>query len=285
MKDLLTQGFKRLVGSTPSYPRGERSAHITAIATVKGGVGKTTTAVNLAWGLAKQGRRVLLLDLDAQGHCASSLRAEVPAAPVVKHTVSQILLSDDGLQMLDAAFATTLPTLDMTQADPSLAEAEGRLGQKIGKEQLLAEALSITATHYDDIILDCPPNKGNLTLNALMAAHEVLIPTDLSPLGVQGVDELLGTVMTVRQRLKHPLNVLGVLFTRVDGRTSSMNDAVRERVAQAWEGMLFETEIGINTALAHAQMSGESIFSHDPKSRGAKDYTTLVEEVLRRRSS
>lgn len=284
MKDLLTQGFKRLVGAAPSYPRGERAARILAVATVKGGVGKTTTAVNLAWGLAKLGRRVLLVDLDAQGHCASSLRDEVPQAPVIKHSVSEILLSDDGLQMIDAAFSTGLPTLDMTQADPGLAEAEGRLGQKIGKELLLSEALEITATHYDDIILDCPPNKGNLTLNALMAAHEVLIPTDLSPLGVQGVDELLGTVMTVRQRLKHPLQVLGILFTRVDGRTSSMNDAVRQRVASAWEGMVFDAEIGINTALAHAQMSGVSIFSHDSNSRGAKDYAALVDEVLARRA-
>lgn len=284
MRSFLTQGLKKWVGNESQYAHGDRHARILAIATVKGGVGKTTTSVNLASGLARfGGKKVLLIDLDAQGHCCTSLSSQMPNRPVIKHSLSEILLGTQNQQVLDAIFSTTIPNLDMTLADATLAEAEGRLGQKIGKELLLREALSITRTHYDEIIIDCPPNKGNLTLNALLAADEVLIPTDLSPLSVQGADELLETVMTVRQRLHHPLDVLGVLCTRVDGRTSKMNDTIMSQVEEAWGALLFESSIGINTDLGKAQLAGEDIYTNAPNSRGAKDYETLVEEVLARR--
>ena len=216
MRNLITNGLKRLVKRDEKYPRGSRNAQVLAVATVKGGVGKTTTAVNLASGLARfESARVLLVDLDAQGHCTTSLSSRLSSS-VRKTPVSDILLSDEELEVLDASVPTGLEGLDVTPADSGLAEAEGRIGQKIGKESLLSDALEATRTHYDYIIIDSPPNKGNLTLNALVAADKVLIPTDLSALSVQGADELMGTVMTVNNRLGHDLEVLGVVLTRVD---------------------------------------------------------------------
>ena len=284
MRQLLSNSLRRLVNKPePSrYARGTREAVVVAVATVKGGVGKTTTAVNLACGLAAlRGLRVLLVDLDAQGHCATSLRAHMPSEPVAE-AVSEILLAEDRRQLLDAVVSAQVPGLDITPADAGLAEAEGRLGQKIGKELLLRDALSITRTHYDVVIIDCPPNKGNLTLNALLAADQVLVPADLSPLAIQGAAELLETALVVRERLNHPLGVLGVLLTRVDGRTSAMNEAIRGEIREAWDALLLPVEIGVNTQLARAQHEGQHIFAYDPRSRGAQHYEALVDEVIAR---
>jgi chromosome partitioning protein len=205
----------------------------------------------------------------------------MPSEPLCK-PLSEVLLSDDRLQLLDALVSTKLPRLDLTPADPALAEAEGRLGQKIGKELLLRDALSITRTHYDYIIIDCPPNKGNLTLNALLAADHVLIPCDLSPLALQGADELVSTVITVNERLHHPLSVLGLLVTRVDNRNSSVNEAMRRRLLDAWGELLLQTEIGVNTQISKAQMAGSPIWDFAPTSRAAAHHTALVEEVVAR---
>jgi chromosome partitioning protein len=282
MRNLITNGLKRLVKTEEKYPRGDRHAKILAVATVKGGVGKTTTAVNLAAGLAKfEGAKVLLIDLDAQGHCTTSLSARLSTS-VRKKPVSEILLSDDPLELLDARTSAGIDNLDLTPADPGLAEAEGRIAQKIGKESLLRDALKITRTHYDYIVIDSPPNKGNLTLNALVAADKVLIPTDLSALSVQGADELIGTVVTVNERLGHNLGVLGVVLTRVDGRTQSINEQILGQIEEAWKDLLLDTRIGINTALAKAQLEGQAIYEFAPDSRGAEHYEALVREVARK---
>lgn len=280
MRKLISHGLKRLTRTESRYTRGTRDAVVIAVATVKGGVGKTTTSVNLASALAQHGR-VLLIDLDAQGHCSTSLSAKLPADPVAT-PLSRVLLSDDKLQVLDSRVTSQITDLDVTPADSGLAEAEGLMGQKIGKELLLRDALTITRTHYDFIVVDCPPNKGNLTLNALLAADHVLVPTDLSPLAIQGADELLGAVATVNDRLGHPLNLLGIVLTRVDGRNVTMNASIRETIADAWGELVFDTEIGVNTALAKAQHAGEPIFTYDDRSRGAKHYTDLTVEVLGR---
>lgn len=283
MRNLITSGLKRLVRSESRYPQGTKAAKVVAIATVKGGVGKTTTAVNLAANLASdQGQKVLLIDLDAQGHCTTSLSAVVESRREGVVPVHEVLLSEERRQILDSVVSTAIEGLDLTLADPGLAEAEGRISQKIGKELLLRDALAITRTHYDVILIDCPPNKGNLTLNALLAADYVLIPTDLSPLSVQGADELVETVLTVRDRLGHGLEVLGVVLTRVDGRTAKLNDEIRQTIEEAWGELVLKRSIGINTALAQAQLAGEPIFRHDPKSRGAEHYRELAQEVAKR---
>ncbi len=283
MRNLITSGLKKLVKSDSRYSRGDRQATVVCVATVKGGVGKTTTAVNLAAALAaNHDKRVLLIDLDAQGHCTTSLQAVVDVDESEASAVHEVLLADDDLEMLDAAVATDIEGLDITLADAELADAEGRISQKIGKELLLRDALEVTRTHYDVILIDCPPNKGNLTLNALLASDQVLIPTDLSPLSVQGADELIDTVLTVRRRLGHELEVLGVVLTRVDGRTVTINEEVRESIDEAWGELVLEQHIGINTRLAQAQLEGEPIFEHAPDSRGARHYRKLAEETLQR---
>ncbi len=280
MRNLITNGLRKLVKSEQQYPHGDRHATIISVATVKGGVGKTTTSVNLAAGLAQFGKkRVLLVDLDAQGHCSTSLSATMPPRGG-KHSISEVLMSEEPLELLDAAIPSGVKGLDVTPADPGLGEAEGRISQKIGKEMLLRDALRITRTHYDIVLLDCPPNKGNLTLNAMLASDYVLVPTDLSPLSVQGADELLGTVMTVNERLGHDLDLLGVVLTRVDGRNVSMNDTMLSQIQQAWGELLLETQIGVNTQLAKAQLEGRPIFEFAANSRGAEHYEALAREVL-----
>ncbi len=283
MRDLITSGLKKLVKGDNRYKKGDKQGVVVAVATVKGGVGKTTTSVNLAAELAaNHNKRVLLVDLDAQGHCTTSLESVVDEPSAERRRVSQILMSDDDEQILDAAVPTEVQGLDITWADEGLAEAEGRISQKIGKELLLRDALNITRTHYDVILIDCPPNKGNLTLNALLAADQALIPTDLSPLSVQGADELIGTVMTVRNRLNHPLEILGVVLTRVDGRTVTINSEVMETIQEAWGELVVEQHIGINTKIAQAQLEGEPIHSYAPKSRGAEHYGKLAKELVGR---
>ena len=147
---------------------------------------------------------------------------------------------------------------------------------------LLRDALAITRTHYDVILIDCPPNKGNLTLNALLAADYVLIPTDLSPLAVQGADELIDAVLTVNERLHHKLDVLGVVLTRVDGRNVSLNDEIRKQIKDAWGDYVLSSEIGVNTQLSQAQHEGQPIFAFAPKSRGAAHYSALAQEIYNR---
>ncbi|WP_230467155.1 ParA family protein [Lujinxingia vulgaris] len=253
------------------------------MATVKGGVGKTTTAVNLASALATfHDKKVLLIDLDAQGHCSTSLSSALPTAGPEPTPISEVLLSEERLDVLDARRSTTITNLDLTPADRGLAEAEGRISQKIGKELLLRDALEYARTHYDVILMDCPPNKGNLTLNALLAADQVLIPTDLSPLSVQGADELLETVLTIRDRLHHRVEILGVVLTRVDGRNVTINQEILQSIEAAWGDLVLGQTIGINTQLARAQLSGESIFDHAPQSRGAAHYKALADEVMAR---
>lgn len=279
MRNLISNGIKKLVDSDPEYARGTRAGRVLSVATVKGGVGKTTTAVHLACGLARfEDARVLLVDLDAQGHCSTSLSAYQTDGPDAE-PLGEVLLDEEGQQVLDSVTSTGLEGLDLTPADPNLSETEGRIAQKIGKERRLRDSLEITRTHYDYVVVDCPPNKGNLTLNGLIASDRVLIPTDLSPLSVQGADELMGTVLAVNNRLDHDLEILGVLLTQVDGRTSAVNDDVLDTIENAWGELVLETEIGINTALKKAQMAGEPVYEYAPKSRGAEHYEALTEEV------
>jgi len=253
---------------------------VLAIAAQKGGVGKTTTAVSLAVGLATGHRlRVLLVDLDNQGHVASSLRDHMRATAI--ETVSTVLLAREP-DMTRAAVPTTIDGLWVTGADRQLAHTEAQLASRIGRDLLLRRALANARGRFDLIVIDCPPNLGLLTVNALVAADQVLVPCDLSILSLEGVDGLIETLRNLEISFGRAPEVLGLLHTRVDRRNVRHNAAIRTAVAARYAGFALATEIGVNTALADAQLHGRSIFHAHPDSRGAADYRALAAEVAPR---
>jgi chromosome partitioning protein len=287
MRNLLRSSLRRIVGGhetgapapvtqspiRPRRPRGKRSARVVAVAAQKGGVGKTTTSVNLAAAMARfHGKRVLLVDLDPQGHVSRSLRAQIHAGG---GCLSEVLGSDGALEVLDVVTSTAIPGLDVTPGDQGLAQAENLLNARIGKELVLREALEVTKTWYDLIVLDCPPHLGNLTVGGLVAADDVLIPCDPSPLALTGVHALANAITGVA-RLNPTIGVLGVLLTRVDGRNLTLNEAIIGEIEGAFGDALLPVRVGINSALGKAQHAGEDIFAYAPDSRGARHYAALA---------
>jgi len=291
MRRLLKSGLKRLATrtdlpqntapeiSSPQHPIGDKDALIIAVATQKGGVGKTTTSVSLASALARfHGLKVLLVDLDPQGHVVTALSQQVEPGG---GRLSWVLTDErEGREVLEITTTTSIDGLDVTPVDPRLGNAEDLIGTRIGKEFILRDALEATRTHYDVIVLDCPPNLGNLTVNGLVACHTVLMPCDPSPLALNGVQMLLKTVGQIGARLNPDIDLLGILLTRVDGRNTTLNDAITEKINDTWNDALLPVQIGINSSLAKAQMSGIDIFDFDPTSRGAQQYEALADHVL-----
>jgi chromosome partitioning protein len=268
--------FAGLRGDAPSLAR----ATVLAVAAQKGGVGKTTTSVNLAVALARfGGMRTLLVDLDGQGHVAAALAAQVRegAGP----SLSDVLLGH-GRDVLEIAQPTQIENLWMTPSDKGLAATEGVLAGRIGKEFLLRQAIRKARERFDVILFDCPPNLGNLTLNALTAAQAVLIPCDMSVLALSGVTDLLAVVETLHERLDHSLRILGIVPTRVDRRNVKVTEAVLDGLESAYGDLVCRAHIPVSSALARAQMEGVSVFDFDPASSGAVAYRALGEEVLAR---
>lgn len=279
LRSLLSERLKKLV-PTPAngFDRGIRQAEIVAVAAQKGGVGKTTTAVALASGLARyHQKRVLLLDLDSQGHVGTSFHH---TPPTTLPRMSDILLSAKRRELLEAVFPSSVEHLDLVASDKTLNETEGLLATKIGKEQILRGSLEITRTHYDFIVIDCPPNLGNLTLNALAAADHLIVPSDLTVLSLEGVGDLLAAVQTLNDRLHHKLNVLGILPTRVDRRNKSLNQTMEQSLQDLFGGFVLDTEIPLNTAVNRAQLSGKSLYEFDESAKASVAYRELCDEVL-----
>lgn len=277
MSTSIQDRLRRIVAGSPRLDKGTRHARVVAVCARKGGVGKTTTAVNIAAGLATDhGQKVLLVDLDAQGHCGSALHAVLRGATA--DSLSSVLLGKRR-DAQEIALPTAVSGLWVTPSDKDLVEAEGIMAGRIGKEFLLRSSLQVARTHFDVIVLDCPPNLGSLTVAGLMAADWILIPCDMSVLALEGVDDIFETLDTLDETLGHSLGVLGVLRTRYDARNTKVNEQVERDLAHRYGRHLLESRIPVNTRLPQAQAEGLPIGQYDPACRGARAYAALLDEV------
>ena len=283
---LLTDKIKELISvenTNPllKYGNGGKKAIVIAVCSQKGGVGKTTSSVNLGAALAKfYKKKVLICDLDPQGHIEKSIGALIPEG--VEYTPLSTVLLTKKSNLLESVVQTELENLSITPGDKNLYETEGLLSTKIGKEFILQESLKIARSHFDFILFDCPPNLGNLTLNALVASDYCLVPCEMSVLAFEGVNDLIETLETVNERLNKKLRLLGVLMTRVDTRNIAMNRVIEENLNSYFKRSLFKTQIHTNTALNKAQLEGRPVFDYEPSSSGAQNYYSLADEFLKK---
>lgn len=247
---------------------------IIAVANQKGGVGKTTTAVNLAAGLAVEEKRVLLVDADPQGNATSG--SGVPRT-LSRKTLYNILLLNEAIE--NVVLPTELPLLSVLPADKNLAGAEVELVDAEGREYRLKAVLSAVKDRYDYIIVDCPPSLGLLTLNGLTAADSLLVPIQCEYFALEGVTELFDTLARLRRGLNPQLMIEGLLLTMYDERTN-LSAAVAQDLRDFYGSQVLKTVIPRNVRLAEAPSYGKPIILYDIRSRGAESYIQLAKEIL-----
>jgi chromosome partitioning protein len=249
-------------------------SRVFAIANQKGGVGKTTTAINLAASLAANDLRVLVIDSDPQGNATTGLGvAKDPDRP----NLYQVLLED--LPARDAIQATDLEGLHLISADKNLVGADLELVEMPNREFRLRERIADIREEYRFVLIDCPPALDLLTLNALIAADSVLVPIQCEFFALEGVSELMDTIDRIRDSFQHPLQVEGILLTMYDDRTN-LTRQVAADLREFFGDQVFRTVIPRSIRLAEAPSFGKPILGYDPRSRGAESYIKLAKEIL-----
>ena len=248
---------------------------IMAVANQKGGVGKTTTSMNLAAGLAYVGKKVLLVDFDPQGNATHGIGAN---KVTFTKSVYDVLMSDTSVD--EAKVTLQMPPLDVLPSTIDLSGADVDMASyEVGREQLLKRKLDVVRDQYDYIIIDCPPALGLLNTNALTAADSIMIPVQCEYFALEGLTQLLSTIRLV-QRLWNPrLSIEGVLLTMFDGRTK-LSVEVQQEVRKYFKEKVYKCYIPRNVRLSEAPSREESIFEYDTRSEGAKAYAQLVREVI-----
>lgn len=249
---------------------------IIAIANQKGGVGKTTTSVNLAACVAAAGRRVLLIDADPQGNATSGLGLDKNA---IEHSIYDVFINEYGID--EVVQRTMLDTLWLVPSNIQLAGAEVELVTMMAREQVLKNALRPARDAYDYIFIDCPPSLGLLTLNALNAADTLLVPIQCEFYALEGLSQLMSTVRLVRKNLNPALDVEGVVLTMFDSRTN-LSVQVVEEVRKFFRNKVYQTIIPRSVRLSEAPSFGLPVIRYAPRSSGAAAYTALANELLKR---
>lgn len=261
-------------------PNSGNPARVIAIVNQKGGVGKTTSTINLGAALAAAGKRVLLVDFDPQGALSVGLGVKVVD---VRPTVYELIMSDPAVKFDDVVIRDAAKGIDLLPCAMNLAAAEMHLVSEVGREQVLASVLNSQLPNYDFVLIDCQPSLGLLTINALAAANGVIIPVECEYFALRGVALLIDSIKKVQGRINPRLQIDGVLATMYDPRTYHARE-VLARIKDAFKGQLFKTPITRTIKFPDAQVQGKPLIEIDPKHSGTNQYQAVAKELLSRLS-